>query len=76
MQKLKRLAKFCFVSLLTYFVLKAPIMLLLTDVLHIHYVLSGAIAGAVLTLANFVPSEWWVWKKKNAKNNRSSPDKT
>jgi hypothetical protein len=38
--------------------------MLLTDFLLVHYVLSGAIAGAVITLAQFIPSEHWIWGKK------------
>jgi len=62
--RIKRLLKFCLSSLIIYFVVKAPIMWLLTEFGDVHYLVSGFIAGTVPTLANFVPSEYWVWKKK------------
>jgi len=56
-----RLVKFCFSALILY-ILKAPIQVLLTDFIHIHYLISGAVAGAVITLAQFLPVEHWIWK--------------
>lgn len=63
-KKFERLMKFCFSAFVCYFVVKVPVIWLLTEYFAVHYILSGAIAGAVLAIANFVPSEWWVFKKK------------
>lgn len=60
----QRLLKFMLSAFMIYMVFKAPVMLVLTEICGVHYVLSGFIAGSVLTLLNFVPSEYWVWKKK------------
>jgi len=60
---LQRLTKFVLSAFLIYMVCKAPVMLVLTEICGVHYVLSGFIAGSVLTLLNFVPSEYWVWRK-------------
>ena len=59
-----RLVKFCLAALIIYFAGKVPFMLLMTEVLHVHYVISGAIAGAFITLLQFIPSEFWIWNKK------------
>jgi len=63
-RRLWRLFKFCLSALIIYFVVKAPVMWLLTDILGVHYILSGAVAGALPTLLMFIPSEWWIWKPK------------
>lgn len=65
--KLWRLFKFALSALILYFVFKTPIMVVLTEVFRIHYVLSGALAGAVITILQFIPSEWWVWKRASLK---------
>jgi len=62
--KFKRFIKFCFSSLVVFVVVKVPIMYVLTEFGDVHYLVSGLIAGVVPTIANFVPSEFWVWKKK------------
>jgi len=62
--RLQRLAKFILSAFIIYFVLKAPVMWLLTDFLSLHYIWSGFVAGSIITLLNFIPSEFWVWKKK------------
>lgn len=63
--KLLRLGKFILSAFIIYFICKAPVIWLLTDIAGVHYVLSGAIAGATITLLNFIPSEFWIWKKKS-----------
>jgi len=63
--RLQRLARFIVSAAMIYFVFKAPVMWFLTDVFGLHYVLSGFVAGSVITLLNFVPSEFWIWKKKS-----------
>lgn len=62
--KFKRFIKFCFSSLIVFVVVKVPIMYVLTEFGNVHYLFSGLIAGVVPTIANFIPSEFWVWKKK------------
>ena len=61
--KLVRLIKYIFSSLIVYILVKAPIMFFLTEFGEVHYLVSGLIAGVVPTVANFIPSEYWVWKK-------------
>lgn len=62
--KLWRLFKYALSAMFVYFIFKTPVMLLLTELGRIHYVFSGALAGAVLTLIEFIPSEFWVWRRK------------
>lgn len=62
--KLIRLIKYVFSSLIVYVVVKAPIMFLLTEFGDVHYIISGLIAGVVPTIANFIPAEFWVWKRQ------------
>ena len=64
--KMVRLVKFCFIALIVYFCVKAPIMWVFTDLLHLHYVISGAISGAVVSIAQFLPSDWWFWTRKKS----------
>lgn len=63
--KLARLTKFALSAFLIYFICKTPMIWLLTEYGHLHYVLSGAIAGSVVSLLNFVPAEFWIWRKKS-----------
>lgn len=63
--RIQRLGKFVLSAFLIYTICKAPIMLVLTELAGVHYIFSGFIAGAVLTLLNFLPSEWWVWRKND-----------
>lgn len=62
--RFQRLAKFILSAFIIYFVFKVPIMWFLTDLLAVHYIWSGFVAGSILTLLSFIPSEFWVWKKK------------
>jgi Flp pilus assembly protein TadB len=64
---IKRGFKFSLTALIIYFCLKTPIMWFLTDILHIHYILSGAISGIIVTVLMFIPSEFWVFKQKVGK---------
>lgn len=62
--RLYRLCKFVFNALVIYLIFKAPLIVLFTEFLGLHYVWSGFIVGSILTLINFLPSEFWVWRKK------------
>lgn len=62
--RLRRLIEFIVAAVLIYAVVKAPVMWICTDVLGLHYLVGGFIAGSIVTLANFLPSEFWIWKKK------------
>lgn len=72
--RIQRLGKFVLSAFLIYMVCKAPIMLVLTEMAGVHYVFSGFIAGAVMTLLNFLPSEWWVWKNRSEELPKTSND--
>lgn len=66
--KVKRLIQSSASATVLYFIIKIPILWILTDLFHIHYLISGAMSGAALTLFQFIPNEFWVWKgKKNPK---------
>lgn len=61
---LKRGFWFSLSSLAIYFLIKSPITFLFTDILHIHYILSGAISGIVVTVLSFLPVEFGIYKGK------------
>jgi hypothetical protein len=54
--------KYCAVALAFYFGAKAPIMWLFTSVLGVNYIVSGAIAGILVTLLTFFLAETWIFK--------------
>lgn len=62
--KLVRLGKFILATFVIYVAVKAPMLVFFTDVLKMHYVISGFIVGSIMSLLNFLPSEFWVWRKK------------
>jgi len=64
---IKRGFQYSLTALLVYFVLKSPMTWFLTDILHIHYILSGAISGIIVTILTFIPSEFWIFKDKTKK---------
>ena len=61
----ERFQKYIAASFIVYVVVKVPIMLVFTELGHLHYTISGFIAGAVVTLLNFLPGEFWVWGHKH-----------
>jgi putative flippase GtrA len=42
-------------------------MYLLTSILGINYIISGALAGAFVTILQFIPTEFWIFKGKKKK---------
>jgi hypothetical protein len=64
---LKRGFWFSLTSLAIYFLIKSPITWLLTDILHVHYILSGAVSGIVVTVLTFLPVEFGIYKNKKKK---------
>lgn len=65
--RLYRLCKYIFSAFVIYFVFKTPVIMLLTEIVGLHYVISGFVAGSILTLMEFIPNEFWVWKRKPTK---------
>lgn len=64
---LKRGFHYSVIALAVYFLVKSPITWLLTDILGVHYILSGAISGIVVTILTFIPTEFWIFKNKGKK---------
>jgi putative flippase GtrA len=59
----QRFVKFVLSTFVVFWVVKGPIMWVLTDVLGVWYVLSAFAAGVIVTIMGFVLSEFWVWRK-------------
>ena len=64
---IKRAFWFCLSALALYFLGKSPITWLLTDYLHIHYILSGAISGIIVTVVSWLLVEFGIYKPKDNK---------
>jgi len=60
----KRFVKFGTMDLLIYWLLKAPLLIILTDWLGIWYALAAFIVGLIITVLGFSFSELWIWKKR------------
>lgn len=60
----RRFVKFGSSTFVVFWVVKGPMIWVLTDALGIWYVLSAFVAGVIVTVMGFILSELWVWKKK------------
>lgn len=60
----RRFVKFGLSTFVVFWVVKGPMIWVLTDVLGVWYLLSAFVAGVIVTIVGFVLSELWVWKKK------------
>lgn len=60
----RHLVKFILSATVIYWLVRAPILWVLTELAHIHYLVSAFIAGVVVSLATFVASELWVWRER------------
>lgn len=63
--RILRLSLFVFSAFAIYMLFKAPAIFLLTEYIGVHYVWSGFIAGMIITLINFLPSEFLIWRGKD-----------
>ena len=59
-----RLAKFAVSTFIIFWVVKGPLIWMLTDVFGFWYVVSAFLGGIVVTLIGFALNEFWIWKTK------------
>ena len=64
-ERLKRFVKSTLWSFGAYWLIRAPLQVIFTEVLGIWYVLSNFMAGCVLLVIGFIVGEFWIWKDKN-----------